>query len=410
MVDRAARYARRTRAFAAFTALWWLRPTDALWILYLLHVGWTLWQAGLAEAAFHVVSLLSDLPTGAFADRHGRRASLVAGLAAGAVFTLAIWFVAPRSVGLGVVAVGLSALQWTFVGGADRAVLFGIVADAPAGTGGYAAAYARTMQVGYVAGAAAGIAGGLLAGPAGWLWPFAATAVTRAGAAVCLLWLPPPAAAPDVHRIGIARTLAEAWGVVRARPVLARLTAFGAVFFLFATLNNLFGQATLHAKGASVAGTTALIAAASLLAAGGSWLGGRLGTVRVDRVLAGASAVLATAIALVGALPLGGAAGAFLASDGISGVADPAYEATLNAHTPETVRATVLSAPSTGFSLGMVALFPLTGWLLGVAPAPAVYAGLAAAVLVASLVSLRGLPASISRPVPPGVGAAVRNE
>lgn len=66
----------RVRRFFLYTFLWKLNFTSTLWILYLIHIGWPLWQITPAEVAFHASALLAEVPTGAFADRHGWRRSL----------------------------------------------------------------------------------------------------------------------------------------------------------------------------------------------------------------------------------------------------------------------------------------------------------------------------------------------
>ena len=53
-----------------------LRVTDAVWVVFLMTRGFSLWQVGLAEGIFHAVSLLCEIPSGMAADLMGRRRSL----------------------------------------------------------------------------------------------------------------------------------------------------------------------------------------------------------------------------------------------------------------------------------------------------------------------------------------------
>jgi len=117
---------RTLQAFYAFVAFRWLRLTGALWVLYLLHVGWSLWQVGIAEAAFHAVSFAAGVPTGIFADRAGRRRSLLLGLLA-----------------LGTLAIGFGALGSSFIGGADQALLHDLSRGLPEGSQAFARLYGR---------------------------------------------------------------------------------------------------------------------------------------------------------------------------------------------------------------------------------------------------------------------------
>ena len=380
-------------AYYAFTALWYLRPVSALWILYLLHVGWSLWQVGVAEAGWHIASLLSDLPTGAFADRYGRRLSMAIGIAIGAVQPLAVYAAAPASVALGTVAFALGALGYTFVGGADRALLYGIAAASPAGAAGYGGLYGRVVQVSYLAESVGAAAGGLIATRLGWAWPYSLTAASQALALVSLFALPahiPSAGADGAPPRSPLRLMAEALRAVRSRPPLARLVAFGGVFLLATALTSLYAQSTLVLRGASVALATILIAASNLCAAAASAVGGRLAQRAARPALQLGAAALALLIALSGSLPLAAAAAAFLAFKAGDGLLDPVYETSLNRETPEAVRATVLSAPGTAFSLGMIALFPLAGALMAARHVALAYAGLGALLALGALTLASG--------------------
>ncbi len=105
-----ARAQRPVRRFYAYSALRWLQLTASLWLLYLIHLGWPLWQVGLAEVAFHLTSLATNLPTGSFADRYGRRTALRIGLAIAATAPLAMILLAPLSFAAGVAAMAYHAL------------------------------------------------------------------------------------------------------------------------------------------------------------------------------------------------------------------------------------------------------------------------------------------------------------
>lgn len=56
-----------------------LRITDAVWVALLAARGFSLWEIGLAESVYHVVSLLFEVPSGMAADLLGRKKTLVFG-------------------------------------------------------------------------------------------------------------------------------------------------------------------------------------------------------------------------------------------------------------------------------------------------------------------------------------------
>ena len=53
--------------------------SGAIWVLYLAYKGMNLWQIGILEGIFHVVSFLSEVPSGAAADLWGRKKVMIYG-------------------------------------------------------------------------------------------------------------------------------------------------------------------------------------------------------------------------------------------------------------------------------------------------------------------------------------------
>ena len=76
---------RKLNTFGFFACL---RIPDTVWVVFLIGRGFSLWQIGLAEALFHVVSLLCEIPSGMAADLMGRRRSLAAAGVCGLVSAL----------------------------------------------------------------------------------------------------------------------------------------------------------------------------------------------------------------------------------------------------------------------------------------------------------------------------------
>lgn len=59
-----------------YNALFSLRITDAVWVVFLLSQGYSLAQVGIAEGVFHIVGFLCEIPTGMAADLLGRKRTL----------------------------------------------------------------------------------------------------------------------------------------------------------------------------------------------------------------------------------------------------------------------------------------------------------------------------------------------
>ena len=66
-------------ALYASTFLSGLRLTDAVWVALLAARGFALWEIGLAEAVYHIISLVFEVPSGMAADLLGRRRTYLLG-------------------------------------------------------------------------------------------------------------------------------------------------------------------------------------------------------------------------------------------------------------------------------------------------------------------------------------------
>lgn len=364
---------RSLRAFYAFTVCWAFNPTSGLWILYLLHCHWSLFQVGLAESGFHLVSFLAEVPTGLFADRWGRRKSLAAGLSIQALTTATTFWLAPHSIALGTVSVACGALAWSFIGGADRALLFGIVSqDAQAST--FGRVYGAVLAVHLAVSALATALGGWLVIQYGWSRPYE-IAVASAVLGLTTIGLLPQPRAPKVSLspVPFGHNVHQTFRIAQATPGLGVWIGFGALLATLITINNLYAQSTLVLKGASLPIASLLVATASVVSAIGGWQGGRLTNKTGKRMLSWGTCLMGIFVAAVGLVSWPMASVGYLGAAAMDGVLDPVYETELNRLVPETLRATLLSLPSMGFSLGMLVLFPLAGWAMSIHHLPMVY-------------------------------------
>jgi MFS family permease len=99
-----------------------LRITDAVWVVLLVARGFALWQVGLAEGIFHIVSLTCEIPSGMAADLLGRRRTLAVSGVVGAASALTmalsgsfVWVC---------LAMALSALSYNLISGTQEAITY----------------------------------------------------------------------------------------------------------------------------------------------------------------------------------------------------------------------------------------------------------------------------------------------
>ena len=99
-----------------------LRITDAVWVVFLISRGFSLWQVGRAEGIFHIVSLICEIPSGMAADLIGRCRSLAMAGLCGLISAL---LMACSTTFFGVcLSMVFSSLACSFISGSDEAILY----------------------------------------------------------------------------------------------------------------------------------------------------------------------------------------------------------------------------------------------------------------------------------------------
>ena len=99
-----------------------LRITDAVWVALLAARGFSLWEIGLAESVYHIVSLFCEVPSGMAADLLGRRKTLLLGGVLAVSCNLLMAF-APNLFTI-CLAMGLNALAMSMFSGTSTALVY----------------------------------------------------------------------------------------------------------------------------------------------------------------------------------------------------------------------------------------------------------------------------------------------
>lgn len=365
-------------AYLAFASA---RATSGIWILYLLSRGLPLWEIGLLESAFHVTVLVSEVPTGYFADRIGYRTSLAAGAACGVA--AALLFLAANSPLQYLGAFVLSALSWVLPSGADRALLFAMTPDAPA----YSRLAAFSGGIRYVASAAGVLLGGVLTAIGGLRLPYVGEAAALF-LALCATSLLPRGRGKRATRASASPPWRETLGAVR--PLLGPIAA-GALVFSAMNLSSLLLQPLLALRGAAAAVVAWSRGASDLAGGGGSMLVSRLRGQRARARLVKALPIgLALVFASLGSVALVPA----IALMQLESVGAGAFETAIDVEQmpifPEHLRATLFSLQSALSSAFVAMLFPLLGWLAGVLSYGAVFAVIGGLAALGALLWPRG--------------------
>ena len=369
------RAVRNVQLLYALGLLTMLQPGLAVWVVYLTdfrHL--TLAEVGVMELFFWGAKVLLEVPSGAFADRFGRRRTFAFGLVLEA--TGVTLFAFAGSFWLLLISYVLWSGGVAFRSGNDQAYMYDTLAAVRRGheftarMGVYQALVSVAMMT-------SGVGGSWLASRTTLQVPLALGAVPFLFAAVVVVLMQEPPAsraaldagaeaegnAPPA-RLGYRETLAVAIATVRANPLLRYALLFQIALVAAFEADILLLQPFLAAQGVPLALFGLLqvpvrlghivgsVAAARVLRATGVFgiAGGTL------TLAAGGLALLAIVdhpVAFVGFVAVQIAMGALL----------PGVGAYVNDRTDSRIRATILSVVPLGMSLS----FALTGPLLGIA-------------------------------------------
>ncbi len=340
---------RNLRLLSAFMFVGRLQPHLAVWVIYLTdYRDLSLAQVGVMETFFQAVKVVGQVPTGAFADRFGRRLTFIAGVGIeGAGILL---FGLAGNFPLLVAAYVLWALGITFWQGNDSAYIYDALAaedraaDYPSRAGWLLAVVAIAGMIGSVVGSAiaarTSLAWGVLAG---------ATPAIPAMLVALSMQEPPRRGRARLPYVATVRGAVQAlraraavrWAILFEVSLAASRPAPALLFQPFLVRHEVpvawFGLAILPVALGAVAGSV-----------GSAWVVRTFGVRRTFALALGgtvsALVLLATVDHLVALLayPL------LQASLGLGG---PALGAYVNARTESALRATVLSVAPLGIAL-----------------------------------------------------------
>lgn len=359
---------RNLSALYLYTALARLSFSGAVWVIYLQHRGVSLGVIGLLEAWFHICALTSDIPAGVFADRFGRKNSLLASSLFGMLS--AVTFLLGNSVWLFAIGFLFSALSYSFSGGADASIAYesAVLSGQEANYRTIAGRLYAAMLIGTSVGT---LAGGALASVA---WPlvYAGDGIAKLLSMPAVSMIVEPLSQSENEkqiRLSALVIVREALTFIRSNSGFLRLLLFSTVLSGFTSLFGYYGQPMLQSAGWPIWAIGIL----SMVRDGGSTLAS-LAVGRLSQRLGDVKVLLISAGIVVGGLIMfawgetqRGVAGTVIASGFVmTGVAvsfaDPIFSHYLNNIVPSDSRATLLSASSTSFSLFMIIFFPIFGF------------------------------------------------
>jgi MFS family permease len=361
-MDYKAQLRKNIRRDYIYTLLQNIDLTRGIWMIYLAYKGMSLTQLGLLETIFHMTSFLMEVPTGAVADIFGRRVSRIAGrvlslisvvilLAADSFLWFAISFV-------------FTALSYNLESGAGDALLYDSLKEIGEENK-YMKISGKKEVFLQIAGVVSFLAGGWMASKSYGI-AFGITIVVGAATLVQSFSFREPcvdASHEAENKKGIfVKQLKASIKVVKSNPRIGFLILFMEIIMTFSTCIFYYLQNFLKGDGYNEA-VIGLIYAASYVASALT----APQVHKIERLIKEQGILLITPFVIAASLLGIGLSSyyfiffiALMVSVEIVFVVMNDY---INKLIPSENRATILSFASMVFSLFMITLFPLVGFL-----------------------------------------------
>lgn len=344
-----------------------LRITDAVWVALLAARGFSLWEIGLAESVFHVVSLLCEVPSGMAADLLGRRKTLLSGGVLTVTCNLLMAF-APNLFTI-CLAMGLNALAMTMFSGTSTALVYDSL-KTEGREDEYIQVSANSSQISMLANAIGSLASLLkrFLGFAGF-YLLSAAFEGVSTAALALMEEPivtkaqasrekhPLHALPEQFR----QLVRDSLHVLHTCPMAVKLIASSALISVPSYLTKMFLQQRLVELGWPTELLFLPLLLGGLACVAGTEIGRRVRCRSMRRLYTACALLCGVGTLLVGAAPAWGGILGMMLVQGVLEVYLLHESQKLNDAIPSDQRATLISVDGMAYSLLMIPASPLVG-------------------------------------------------
>ena len=354
----------------------------SFWILFFIQNGLSLLQIGLLESIFHGTSLLCEIPSGMLADRFSYKTNLYLARLASIVSSILILF-GQGSFWIYAIAMMVNALSYNFDSGTSTAFLYDSAVEAGQKD--------RYLQISsFLSGVAevtrtlgTVVAGFFIHGALAWTY-LIAIVLSLLSILLIFLMKEPESKSGERNHLTIKRILVVVKQEWQEKPVLFywmftyQLVGTIICMFYFYYQQKISDLVSWQVSLIMLIGSGFNLLAVYLA----SQIGKKWNSNQVFPILV---ALTGLSLLLVGLKTPFAYLSVYLLTNALYAVYQPIYYNDLQAYLPSSVRATMLSINSMMFSLSMILIFPLTGWLIDTC-------GFVAVFLVLGLITLFSYP------------------
>lgn len=354
----------------------------SLWILFFIQNGLSLLQIGLLESIFHGTSLLCEIPSGMLADRFSYKTNLYLARLSSIGSSILILF-GQGNFWIYAIAMMVNAWSYNFDSGTSTAFLFDSAVEAGQKD--------RYLQISsFLSGVAevtrtlgTVVAGFFIHGALAWTY-YIAIGLSLLSILLIFLMKVPESKSDERNHLTLKRILEVVKQEWQDKPVLFywmltyQLVGTIMCMFYFYYQQKISDLTSWQVSLIMLIGSGFNLLAVYLA----SQIGKKWNSNQVFPILV---ALTGLALFLVGVKTPFAYLSVYLLTNALYAVYQPIYYNDLQAYLPSSVRATMLSINSMMFSLSMIVIFPLTGWLIDTC-------GFVAVFLVLGLITFLSFP------------------
>ena len=363
--------------FLLYFQLWW-----SVWVLYLRDLrGFSLTQITVLDALFWGAAILAEVPTGAIADRFGRKTSLALG--AGATTLAVLIFGLATNYWVVLASYAAWAVGLAFLSGAEHALLFESLKQLGR-EGDFQRVAGRLLAVFSFATLAGTLAGAPIAAVTDLSVPVLLSAAIAAPGVLVALSLREPPLAEGGRRLAYGSLLRESARTALRTPSIRTMLVLSSLVSAFVIGPQLFMQPFLAEHGVDTGLLGVFQTPVRVLALVGALVAYRfVAWTGMRGAFLSVSALAALAYLWLGAWDTLHAFAAFPLAALFNSLLVPAATDYLNLRIPDTLRATVLSLRTMLISLWLALLEPGLGVVADLVSLRAVFLTTAALAAVA---------------------------
>lgn len=344
-----------------------LRITDAVWVALLAARGFSLWEIGLAESVYHIVSLFCEVPSGMAADLLGRRKTLLSGGVLTVTCNLLMAF-APNLFTI-CLAMGLNALAMTMFSGTFTALVYDSL-KTEGREDEYIQVSANSSQISMLANAIGSLAS-LLKRFLGFAGFYLLSAAFEGVSTAALALMEEPIVTKAQASRGkqtlralpgqFTKLARNSLSILRTTPLAAKLIVSSAVVSVPSYLTKMFLQQRLIELGWPTELLFLPLLLGGLACVAGTEIGRRVRCRSMRRLYTACALLCGVGTLLVGAAPAWGGILGMMLVQGVLEVWLLHADQRLNALISSDQRATLISVDSMAYSILMIPASPFVG-------------------------------------------------